>query len=91
MSEMRAGVVYTETIVFSPPERYASDAPYQLAIVDLENGERKTVRIVGREAHERARIGERVVFAEERDGVEYYRKDGVSPTDERLRSPRPLV
>jgi uncharacterized OB-fold protein len=73
-TESREGVVYTETIVHSPPERYAADAPYQLAIVDLENGERLTVRILGREPNERAHVGERIGFVEQRDGVSYYRK-----------------
>ena len=64
------GVVYTETIIHSPPEQYAADAPYQLAIIDLENGARVTVRLLG----ERARIGDRVSFVEDRAGVLYYRK-----------------
>ena len=34
------GVVYTETMVFAPPEQFAADAPYQLAIVTLEDGKR---------------------------------------------------
>lgn len=71
MTSARAdGVIYTETVVHTPPERYAADAPYQLAIVDLDTGERLTVRIL----NERAYVGERVVFVEERDGVLYYRK-----------------
>jgi uncharacterized OB-fold protein len=65
---MRRGVVYTETVVFSPPARYAEDAPYQLAIVDLEDGKRLTVRIL----EERVKIGDGVVFVEERDGVAYF-------------------
>jgi uncharacterized OB-fold protein len=28
-----SGTVYTETVVFSPPEAYVNDVPYQLAIV----------------------------------------------------------
>jgi uncharacterized OB-fold protein len=73
-STLRQGVVYTETVVFSPPQQYAADAPYQIAIIDRPGGIRSTVRIVGREPHERAAIGDTVVFAEEKDGVEYYRK-----------------
>ncbi len=71
----RDGVVYTETVVHSPPEQYASDAPYQLAIIDLQSGGRLTVRIVGKEPKERAHIGDRVTFLEERNGTAYYRKD----------------
>lgn len=72
-SELHDGIVYTETIVHSPPEQFAADAPYQVAIVDVEGGRRTTVRIVGKEPHERARIGDRVTFVEERNGVAYYR------------------
>lgn len=79
----RDGTVYTETIVHSPPEQYAADAPYQLAIVDLNAGGRLTVRILGKEPHERAHIGDRVIFVEEHDGVAYYRKSTVpSPAEE---------
>jgi uncharacterized OB-fold protein len=67
-------VVYTETIIHSAPQQYAADAPYQLAIVEFESGERQTVRILGQSAEERARIGNRVAFVEERDGVSYFRK-----------------
>lgn len=75
MSELvRTGVVYTETVVHAPPEQFASDAPYQLAIIDLSEGGRSTVRILGKSDTERARIGDRVEFVEERDGVSYYRK-----------------
>ena len=72
MSEIdsRGGVVYTETVVHVPPPQYASDAPYQLAIVQLDLGLRQTVRIDG----ERVRIGDRVEFLQERDGVSYYGK-----------------
>ncbi|HTU46021.1 MAG TPA: OB-fold domain-containing protein [Bryobacteraceae bacterium] len=72
--ESRDGTVYTETIVHSPPEQYAADAPYQLAIIDTDAGARVTVRVLGKERHELARIGDRVSFVEERNGVAYYRK-----------------
>ncbi len=72
--ESRDGTIYTETIVHSPPEQYAADAPYQLAIIHLNSGGRLTVRVLGKEPHERAHIGDRVIFVEERGGVAYYRK-----------------
>jgi uncharacterized OB-fold protein len=72
--ESGGGIVYTETIVHSPPEQFAADAPYQVAIIDVEGGRRVTVRILGKEPHERARIGDRVTFVEERNGVAYYRR-----------------
>jgi uncharacterized OB-fold protein len=68
------GIVYTETIVHSPPEQFAADAPYQVAIIDVEGGRRVTVRILGKELQDRARIGDRVTFVEERNGVAYYRR-----------------
>jgi uncharacterized OB-fold protein len=74
----RDGVVYTETIVHSPPEQYAADAPYQLAIIDLDSGGRLTIRVLGKEPHERAHVGDRVVFVEERNGVAYYRRAAAS-------------
>jgi uncharacterized OB-fold protein len=75
----RDGVVFTETVVYSPPEQFASDAPYQLAIIDLDGGAgRATVRVLGKEPGERAAIGDRVIFVEERGGVSYYRKAEAS-------------
>jgi len=67
---VKNGTVYTETVVWSAPERYVADAPYQIAIVDL--GERRvTARVLG----ERVAIGDRVEFVEERDGVAWFRKE----------------
>jgi uncharacterized OB-fold protein len=64
-----SGTVYTETVVWSPPERYVNDAPYQIAIVDL--GDRRvTARILG----DRVAIGDAVEFVELRDGVLYFRR-----------------
>lgn len=86
------GVVYTETIVYSPPEQYAADVPYQLAIIDLDHGGRTTVRILGKEPHERAHIGDRVVFVEERNGVSYYRKpDAPAAAEEPSQAERLLI
>ena len=90
-TESRAGIVYTETIVHSPPEQYASDAPYQLAIIDLDTGGRVTVRVLGQGPHERAHIGDRVVFVEDRDGVAYYRKSTARSAETDSEIPRPLV
>jgi uncharacterized OB-fold protein len=69
----RDGVVYTETVVHAAPEQYTVDAPYQLAIIELDGGGRVTGRIL-----DRAQIGERVRFVEERNGVGYYRKTPTS-------------
>jgi uncharacterized OB-fold protein len=70
MSELESGIVYTETVVYSPPEAYVNDVPYQLAIVELEGGHRITGRIDG----ERAQVGERVIFSEFRNQVPFFKK-----------------
>jgi len=67
---MRTGTVYTETVIYSAPEAFTKDAPYQSAIVALDGGGRVTGRIEG----DRVAIGDRVVEIEERDGVSYFRK-----------------
>jgi uncharacterized OB-fold protein len=67
---MKSGVVYTETVVHAAPEQFIADAPYQLAIVSLEEGGRLTARIDG----ERVIIGDRVDFVEDRDGIAFFRK-----------------
>ena len=64
------GTVYTETVVFSPPEIFAADAPYQIAIVDLDDGGRLTVRIGG----DYVVIGDRVELVEYRGGIPFFHK-----------------
>ena len=65
-----SGQIYTETVVWSAPEAHLKHAPYQMAIVLLDAGGRVTARISG----ERVRIGDKVSFAESRDGVPYFQK-----------------
>jgi uncharacterized OB-fold protein len=67
---MKSGVVYTETVVHAAPEQFIADAPYQLAIVSLEEGGRLTARIDGA----RVVIGDRVDFVEDHDGIAFFRK-----------------
>ncbi len=82
MSHPNEGIVYTETTVYSPPAQYASDAPYQIAIIDLENNDTgKQNRITVRILDEHAQIGDRVTFVESRNGVSYFRKAAVSPSE----------
>jgi uncharacterized OB-fold protein len=64
------GTVYTETVVHAAPAQFLADAPYQLAIISLDGGGRHTVRILG----DRVRIGDAVEFAEDRNGVAFFRK-----------------
>lgn len=67
---MRTGVIYTETVIYSAPETFAAEAPYQTAIVTLDSGGRVTGRILG----ERVAIDDRVVEVEQRNSVPYFRK-----------------
>jgi uncharacterized OB-fold protein len=64
------GVVYTETVVYSAPEAFVNDAPYQIAIVALDAGGRITARIEA----ERVCIGDRVRFAGYRNGIPFFHK-----------------
>lgn len=64
------GVIYTETVVFAPPEQFADDAPYQLAIVTLDNGKRLTARILG----DRVAIDDAVELAETRNNIPFFSK-----------------
>ncbi|HYK17285.1 MAG TPA: OB-fold domain-containing protein [Bryobacteraceae bacterium] len=70
MNNPGSGTVYTETVVYSPPEAYVNDVPYQLAIIELENGRRLTGRIDG----DRAQIGDKVNFVDFRNNVPFFRK-----------------
>ena len=70
MNDLGPGTIYTETVVYSPPEAYVNDVPYQLAIVELEGGRRITGRVDGDRVH----IGDRVEFAEYRNQVPFFRK-----------------
>ena len=64
------GSVYTETVVHLAPEAFASDVPYQVVIVTLEDGSRITGRVLGG----RVAIDDRVEQVETRDGVPFFRK-----------------
>jgi uncharacterized OB-fold protein len=65
----RKGTVYTETVVHAAPTAFASEAPYQVAIVRLEDGGSVTARIVG----ERVAIGDLVVETEPRHDAPAFR------------------
>jgi uncharacterized OB-fold protein len=65
-----SGTIYTETMIHAAPEQFVKDAPYQLVLVTLESGKRLTARIDG----ERVAIGDRVVEAESRDGIPFFKK-----------------
>jgi uncharacterized OB-fold protein len=65
------GTVYTETLIHAAPREFLAEAPYQLVIVTLEDGTRKTGRVL---PGVRLAIGDRVETAEERNGIPYFRK-----------------
>jgi uncharacterized OB-fold protein len=44
---MKSGTVYTETVIYSAPEAFTKDVPYQTAIVSLDGDGRVTGRIIG--------------------------------------------
>jgi uncharacterized OB-fold protein len=67
---MKTGTVYTETVIYSAPEAFTKDAPYQTAIVSLDGGGRVTGRVLG----DRVAIDDRVIEVEERDGVPFFRR-----------------
>jgi uncharacterized OB-fold protein len=68
---MRSGTIYTETVIYSAAEAFASEVPFQTAIIALDgDGGRLTTRISG----DRVSIGDRVVEVEPRDGVPFFQK-----------------
>ena len=67
---MRTGTVYTETVIWSAPEAFAADVPYQTAIVALDSGGRLTVRISGN----RVAIGDHITEADPQNDVPFFRK-----------------
>jgi uncharacterized OB-fold protein len=77
---MRAGIVYTETVVHAAAERYAAEAPFQVAIVDLSTGSGpgEGGRITARIAGDRVAIGDSVIEVESPDSapdaVPHFRK-----------------
>ena len=73
---MKSGIVYTETIVHAAPEQFVADAPYQLAIISLDEGGRLTARLYG----DRVAIGDRVDFVEDSNGIPFFRKAAQDAT-----------
>ena len=80
------GIIYTETVVHAAPAAFINEAPYQLVIVTLDDGTRITGRIEG----ERVTIDTRVVLAEHRNGVPYFRREGTSAAEDRV-SPQETI
>jgi len=70
MTSPGPGTIYTETLIYAAPEQFVKDAPYQLTIVTRDSGKRLTARIAG----DAVKIGDKVDFAEFRDGIPFFRK-----------------
>lgn len=77
---MRSGTVYTETVIYSAPEAFAKDVPYQTAIVSLDRDGPDTGRVTARIVGDRVAIGDLVVEVEPGEaaghmaGVPFFRK-----------------
>lgn len=65
------GQVYTCTTLYAAAERFEKDLPFQLAIVELDEGARLMARLTGPAVG----VGDRVSFVDQRDGVHYFSKD----------------
>lgn len=63
------GLVLTETVIHVAPEHLVAEAPYQIAIVRLDDGRRLTVRVDG----ERVAIDSVVEVEQAADGVYHAR------------------
>jgi uncharacterized OB-fold protein len=70
MTPLSRGIVYTETVIHSAPAAFIDEAPYQLAIVEFDDGSRITARVDG----ERTAIGDAVEFLEYRNEIPFFRK-----------------
>jgi uncharacterized OB-fold protein len=64
------GTIYTETLIHAAPQQFTGEAPYQLVIVSLDDGNRVTGRVVGAAVA----IDDRVELVQERLGVPFFRK-----------------
>ena len=62
------GRVYSCTTLHAAAEPFEKDLPFQLAIVELDEGARLTARIRGAGVH----VDDAVRWVEERDGVHFF-------------------
>ena len=68
------GTVYSCTTLHAAAERFEPELPFQLAIIELEEGPRLTGRIEGA----RVKIGDRVIALGERNGVWFFTGEPVA-------------
>ena len=66
------GKVYSCTTLHASAERFEKDLPFQMAIIELEEGPRLTARIEG----DRVEIDDPVQQVAERDGVWFFARAG---------------
>jgi uncharacterized OB-fold protein len=82
---VRTGTVYTETVVYAAPAALAAEAPYQVAIVELDlvasvaqavspADSSHVTRLTARIRGERVAIGDRVVETAPLDGAPAFEK-----------------
>lgn len=74
MSSIEVGVgarVYSVTKLHAAAEAFEKDLPFQVAIVEFQNGSRKTVRIQGADVE----IDDIVAAIDERNGIWYFGKE----------------
>jgi hypothetical protein len=62
------GKVYTCTTLYAAAEPFEKDLPFQIAIVELDEGPRLTVRIEGR----RVAIDDLIHLAREQEGTRFF-------------------
>ncbi len=72
----KTGIVYTETVVHAAPAAFADEAPYQVAIVKLDDGSSVTARIIAERVGDRVRIGDVVSECEPLHNAPAFRKAG---------------
>ena len=65
------GQVYTCTTLYASAERFEKELPFQLAIVELEEGARLLARVAGPAVV----VGDHVSLVDLRDGVYFFSKD----------------
>lgn len=70
------GTVYTETTVYSPPEAFAAEAPYQIALITLDSGPDQGHRVTARIHGDSVSIGDAVELVETRNSIPFFRNRG---------------
>lgn len=67
VSFSRKGKVASFTVIRYPPQGFEKDAPYLVALIDIENGPRAIARLTN--VGENIEIGESVTFLRNTNGV----------------------